>query len=43
MYGVFNVGMFTFISEVGYLFQFQVMKLFPMSQFYSFSLAIYLV
>ena len=34
MYGVFNVGLFTFINVVGcFLFQFQVMKFFFMSQF----------
>ena len=34
MYGVFHIGCFTFINVVGcFLFQFQVIKFFPMSQF----------
>ena len=34
MYGVFNVGLFTFMKVVGcFLFQFQVIKFFSLSQF----------
>ena len=48
MYGVFNVGLFTFINGAGcFLFQFQVMKFFSMSQFdnvnSAFNCYIYLV
>ena len=40
MYGVFNVGLFTFINVVGcFLFRFQVMKFFFMSQFDNFNWA----
>ena len=48
MYGVFNVGLFSFVNVVGcFLFQFQPMKFLSMLQFDNFNLAfncyIYLV
>ena len=44
MYGVFKVGLFTFINVVGsFLFQFQVIKYFSMSQFIWCNKALYTI